>query len=202
MSAPSAAHSSVFLGALLLWPLFAGFPRLAFILTKKVAVPATILFRSISESMTVVRISASGAPANVAFPPSPMSHQSTSCLPSTMTDCHTTWRYSNGSSFGVSRSASKNATNSGRFDLEPSSSCPVLLLFLSSSQVIKSCSQFALFVWTITCCYLPFNRTWCSSFSLDTTAAFFKALGPTIDFVKKSNYCSRLYSLCADPCMY
>ena len=45
-------------------------PRCAFTLTKKVAVPAAILFRSIL--MAAARISASGAPTNVAFPPSPI----------------------------------------------------------------------------------------------------------------------------------
>ena len=42
---------------------FASFPRCAYILTKKVAVTATILFRSVS--MAAARISASGASANV-----------------------------------------------------------------------------------------------------------------------------------------
>jgi len=39
-------------------------------LTKKVAVPAAILFHSIS--MDAARISASGAPTKVAIPPSPV----------------------------------------------------------------------------------------------------------------------------------
>ena len=51
-------------------PSFAGFPRCAFTLTKKVAVPAAILFDRIS--MAAAKISASGAPTNVAFPPSPI----------------------------------------------------------------------------------------------------------------------------------
>ena len=49
---------------------FAGSPRCAFTLTKKVAVPAAIFFRSIS--MAAARISAPGDPLNVAFPPSPI----------------------------------------------------------------------------------------------------------------------------------
>ena len=49
---------------------FASFPRCAFTLTRKVTVPASILFRHIS--MAAARISASGAPTNVAFPPSPI----------------------------------------------------------------------------------------------------------------------------------
>jgi len=36
------------------------------------------------------------------------------------------YKYSNGSSIGVSRSASSNAANSSRFELEPSSSRPTL----------------------------------------------------------------------------
>ena len=92
-------------------PSFAGSPRCAFTLTKKVAVPAAILFRSIS--MAAGRISASGAPTNVAFPPSPI-HR--------LTAFNSDWlslKYSNGSSISVSRSARKNAANSGRFELEP-----------------------------------------------------------------------------------
>jgi len=80
-------------------------------LTKKVAVPAALLFRSIS--MTAARISALGAPTNVA----PIY-----LLPSTMTIS----KYSNGSSISVSRSARKNAAKSGRFELEPSASLPTL----------------------------------------------------------------------------
>jgi len=49
-------------------PLFAGSLRCTFTLTKKVAGPAVLLFRSIS--MAAARISASGALTNVAFPPS------------------------------------------------------------------------------------------------------------------------------------
>ena len=51
-------------------PSFAGSPRCTFTLTKKVVIPAAILFRSIL--MAAARISASGAPTNVAFPPSPI----------------------------------------------------------------------------------------------------------------------------------
>jgi len=97
---------------------FAGSPRCAFTLTKKVAVPVAILSRSIS--MAAAKISASGAPANVAFPPS---------LIHLLTAFNNDWlshKYSNGSSISVSRSARKNAANSGRFELEPSSSRPAL----------------------------------------------------------------------------
>jgi len=49
---------------------FAGSARCTFTLTKKVAVPAAILFHSVS--MAAANISASDAPTNVAFPPSPI----------------------------------------------------------------------------------------------------------------------------------
>jgi len=110
--------SEIALSARISAPSFAGSPRCAFTLTKKVAVPAAILFRSIS--MAAARISASGAPTNVAFPPSPIH---------ILTAFNNDWsshKYSNGSSISVSRSASKNAANSGRFELEPSSSRPTL----------------------------------------------------------------------------
>jgi len=83
-------------------------------------VPAAILLCSIS--MAVAKISTSGAPGptrlNVAFPPSPIH---------LVTAFNHDWflrKYSNGSSIGISRSASKNAANSGWFELEPSSSRP------------------------------------------------------------------------------
>ena len=73
--------SEIALSARISAPSFAGSPRCAFTLTKKVAVPASILFCSIagilfhSISMAAVKpdmIFASGAPTNVAFPPSPI----------------------------------------------------------------------------------------------------------------------------------
>jgi len=85
---------------------------------KKVAVPAAILFRSIS--MAAARISASGDPTNVAFPPSPIH------LVTAFNNDRLSHKYSNGSLISVSWSASKNAANSGRFELEPSSSRPTL----------------------------------------------------------------------------
>ena len=107
---------------------FADFPRCAFTLTRKVAVPAAILFRSIL--MAAARISASGAPTNVAFPPSPIH---------LFTAFNNDWlshKYSNGSSISVSRSARKNAANSGRFELEPSSSLHCCFSFLFSNHYI------------------------------------------------------------------
>ena len=99
-------------------PSLAGSPRCTFTQTKKVAVSAAILFRYIS--MAAARISASGAPTNVAFPPSPI-HQLTA-----FTNGCLSHKYSNGSSISVSRSASQNAANSGQFELESFSSRPTL----------------------------------------------------------------------------
>ena len=48
---------------------FAGSLRCAFALTRNVAAPAVVLFRS--SSIASGKISASGAPTNVAFPPLP-----------------------------------------------------------------------------------------------------------------------------------
>ena len=71
--------------------------RCAFSLTKKVAVPAAILFRSIL--MSAARISTSGAPTNIAFPPA---------LIYLLTAFNNDWlsrKYSHGSSISVLRSA-------------------------------------------------------------------------------------------------
>ena len=111
-------RSEIALSARMSAPSFAGSPQYAFTLTKKVVVPAAILFRSIS--MAAARISASGAPTNVVFPPSPIH---------LLTAFNNDWlshKYSSGSSLNVSQSASKNAANSDRFELEPSSSRPTL----------------------------------------------------------------------------
>ena len=51
---------------------FAGSPRCAFTLTRNVAAPAVVLFRS--SSMASRKMFASGAPTNVAFPPLPIHH--------------------------------------------------------------------------------------------------------------------------------
>ena len=48
---------------------FAGSPRCAFTLTRNVAAPVVVLFRS--SSIASGKMSASGAPTNLAFPPSP-----------------------------------------------------------------------------------------------------------------------------------
>ena len=49
---------------------FAGSPRCAFTLTRNVAAHAAVLFRNFS--ITSSKMSVSGAPINVAFPPSPV----------------------------------------------------------------------------------------------------------------------------------
>jgi len=90
-------------------PSFAGSPRCTFTLTKKLAFPAAILFRSVL--MAAARISASSAPTNVAFPPSQIH---------LLTAFNNDWlphKYSNGSSISVSRSASKNAATAIQADL-------------------------------------------------------------------------------------
>jgi len=78
--------SEIALSARISAPSFAGSPRCAFTLTKKVAVPAAILFRSIS--MAAARISASGAPTNVAFPPSTMTGRHTNIATAPLSACH------------------------------------------------------------------------------------------------------------------
>jgi len=83
----------------MLAPSFSGSPRCTFTLTKKVAVPAAILFRSIS--IAAARISASGAPTNVAFSPSPIH------LLTAFNNLWLSHKYSNGSSISVSWSANK-----------------------------------------------------------------------------------------------
>jgi len=114
-------------------PSFASSPRTAFTLTKKIAVPAAILFRSIS--MAAARISASGAPTNVAFPPSPI-HLLTALIDvanNARTDCHANTAMA---PLSACHEAPENAANSGRFELEPSSSRPTLhysFLFFSFS---------------------------------------------------------------------
>jgi len=130
-------------------PLFAGSPRCAFTLAKKVAVTAAILFRGIL--MAAARISASSAPTNVAFPPSPIH---------LLTSFNNDWlshKYSNGSSISVSRSARKHCRFrpiwAGALFFSFHSA---LLLFLFHSQVILSCSHFALFVWTVCVCVALF----------------------------------------------
>ena len=128
-------------------PSFAGFPRCAFILTKKVAVPAAILFRSIS--MAAARISASGAPLPFHL------HQSTYWLPSTMTVCHTNTATAPLSA--CHEAPVKTLPIHADLSWSPLPHVPLLLFFLCSSQVLISCSHFTLFVWTVTCRYLALS---------------------------------------------
>jgi len=110
--------SEIALSARMSAPSFASPPQYAFTLTKTVAVPAAILFRSIS--MAAARICASGAPTNVAFPPSPIH------LLTAYNNDWLTQKYSNISSIRVSWSTCKNTAKSGRFEFGPSSSRPTL----------------------------------------------------------------------------
>jgi len=104
---------------------FAGSPRCTFTLTRNVTAPAVVLFRSSSTASS--KMSASGAPTNVAFPPSPTHLYTALC---------STWlshKYSMGFVTGVPSNAKTKAASSGWFELNPSSSRPTFLccLFLS-----------------------------------------------------------------------
>ena len=122
---------------------FTGTPRCAFTLIKNVAVPAAILFRSIS--MAAARISASGDPINIAFPLSPIH------LVTAFNNDWLSHKYRNRSSISVSKRQKK------QYQFRPIWAGALfltfhfaLLLFLFSSQVLISCS----FVWTVTGHYL------------------------------------------------
>ena len=97
--------SDIAVSARLSAPSFAGSPRCAFTLTRKVAVPALILARS--NSIAFRKISASGAHANVAFPPS-QTH-----LITALSSAWLSHKYNIGLSSGVPRSADTRAANSG-----------------------------------------------------------------------------------------
>ena len=105
----------------------------------QLAVPAAILF--CSTSMAAARTSASGAPTIVAFPPLPIH---------LLTAFNNDWlshKYSNSSSIGVSRSASKYIANSGQFELEPSS-CSLTLhccFFFFHLRLLYSAPNFPFF---------------------------------------------------------
>jgi len=119
------------LSAWMLASSFAGSPRCAFTLTRNVAAPAVVLFQS--SLIASSKISASGTPTNVAFPPSPthlftafssawLSHK---CSMGFVTGVPR--KYIIGFVTGVSRNAKTRAAGSGRFELDPSSSRPTLL---------------------------------------------------------------------------
>ena len=84
---------------------FAGSPRCAFTLTRNVTAPAVVLFQS--SLIAPSKMSASGAPTNVAFPPSPthlFTAFSRACL---------SHKYSMGFVTGVPRNAKTKAASSG-----------------------------------------------------------------------------------------
>ena len=101
---------------------FAGSPRCAFTLTRNVAAPADVLDRS--SSIASSKKSASGAPTNFDFSPSPtylFIAFSSACL---------SHKYSKGFVTGVPRNAKTKAASSGRFEMDPSSSRPTFLCCL------------------------------------------------------------------------
>ena len=101
---------------------FAGSPRCAFTLTSNVVAHAVVLFRS--SSIASFKMSASGAPTNVAYPPSP-THLFTA-----VSSAWLSHKYSMGFVTGVPRNAKTKAANSGRFELDPFSSRPTFLCCL------------------------------------------------------------------------
>ena len=103
---------------------FAGSPQCAFTLpvTRNVAAPAVVLVQN--SSIASIKMSTSGAPTNVAFPPSPTHF---------FTDFSSAWlthRYSMGLVTEVLRNAKTKTASFGRFKLDPSSSCPTFLYYL------------------------------------------------------------------------
>jgi len=102
--------------------LFAGSPRYAFTLTRNVAAPAVFLFRS--SSIASSKMFASGAPTNVAFPPSP-THLFTA-----FSSAWLSHKYTMGFVTGLPHNAKTKAASSGGFELDPSSSRPTFLCCL------------------------------------------------------------------------
>ena len=109
---------------------FAGSPRCAFTLTRNVAAPTVVLFRS--PLIASNKMSASGAPTNVAFPPS-QTHLFTAFSSAWMSHKHSKVFVT-----GVPRNATTKAASSGRFELDPSSQHFTFLccLFLFSRRFI------------------------------------------------------------------
>jgi len=101
---------------------FAGSPRYAFTLTRNVAAPAVVLFRS--SSIASSKMFASGAPTQVTFLPSP-THLFTAFSRAWLSH-----KYSMGLLTGVPRNAKTKAASSGRFELDPSYSRPTFLCCL------------------------------------------------------------------------
>ena len=98
----------------------AGSPRCAFTLTRNVAAPAAVLFRS--SSIASSKIFASGAPTNVTFPPSP-THLFTA-----FSSAWLSHKYSMGFVTGVPHNAKTKAASSGRFELDSPLRVPLPLL--------------------------------------------------------------------------
>jgi len=139
--------SEITLSARMSTPSCASSPRCTFTLTRKVAVPAAILFRNIS-------MAAAWYPRQVPPPTLPFHlHQSTYWLLSTMTDCHTNTATAPLSAYH--EAPGKTLPIQADLSWSP---LPFISLctaaFSFSSQVIISCSHFDLFVWTVTCRYL------------------------------------------------
>ena len=113
--------------------------RCAFTLTRNVAAPAVVLFQS--SSIASNRMSASGAPHNVAFPPS-RTH-----FFQAFSRAWLSHKYSMGFVTGVPRNAKTKAANSGLFELDPSSSRPTLFccLFLCFRRFTYPAPIFPLF---------------------------------------------------------
>jgi len=101
---------------------FAGSPQCTLTLTRNVVALAVVLFRSFSIASS--KMSVSGAPTNVAFPPSP------TYLFTAFSSAWLSQKYSMGLVTGVPRNAKTKAASSGRFELDPSSSRPTFLCCL------------------------------------------------------------------------
>ena len=98
------------------------FSSMRFHLTTNVAAPAVVLFQSFSIASR--KMSASGAPTNVAFPPSP-THLFTACSSARLSH-----KYSMGLVTGVPCNVKTKTASSGQFELDPSSSRPTFLCYL------------------------------------------------------------------------
>ena len=117
---------------------FAGYPRSAFTLTRNVAAPAVVLFRS--SSIAPSKMSASGAPTNVTFPPSP-THLFTA-----FSSAWLSHKYSMGVVTGVPRNAKTMAARTVRAGSFLFASHLSLLPFPFFSQVHITCSHFPPFL--------------------------------------------------------
>jgi len=95
---------------------FADSSRCASTLTRNVAAPAVVPFQS--SLIVSSKMFASGAPTNVAFPPSP-THLFTA-----FSSAWLSHKYSMGFVTGVPRNAKTKAASSGRFELDPFSARP------------------------------------------------------------------------------